>query len=576
MQDQSRIDGKYGKAPLQRALEATLAAALVLALLPGLAFAQGDAEDPGAEPALPEALEQDAAPAAPGGEEQEALDADGTPGFEAFEPTEAPALAPAAVAYPVEIDAVSFPDPVFRAWVLNPWNCDTDGDGWLSQAEADAVNSINLSSTGVTSMQGIECFPDLSELILNRNNLTSLDLSQNTALTVLLCENNNLASLGLSQNNALSLLECRNNNLASLDLSHKTALTELLCSDNNLASLDLSQNVSLDYLACSDNNLASLDLTQNTGLRYFNCSNNNLASLDLSLNTVLTGLICSNNNLASLDLSQNTALTGLWCSNNNLASLDLSQNTALTNLNCSNNNLDSLDLSQNTDLETLYCSNNNLASLDLTQNTGLVTLYCSNNNLASLDLTQNTGLRYFNCSDNNLASLGLPQSMISSANCSYNRLLDVNGSVGPNFTASSQTVTIPVAPDPENPGTYLSTQAYSLAAGHTLLLRDPAASYDPATGRFRTTLLEAPVAFENNGISQSGSPLSGTITFVASGANTASGVTTPPASESLFPKVGDALAWAGAAVSGLAACAGIAAALTARHRTRRRSAAHRR
>ena len=89
--------------------------------------------------------------------------------------------------------------------------------------------------------------------------LTSLDLSQNTALAIVFCENNQLSSLDLGNNTALSYLRCSGNQLSSLDVSNNTGLTELQCSYNQLICLDISQNNSLNSLICSHNILEQLN-----------------------------------------------------------------------------------------------------------------------------------------------------------------------------------------------------------------------------------------------------------------------------------------------------------------------------
>ena len=78
-----------------------------------------------------------------------------------------------------------FPDEHFRAYVYE--NFDTDGNGVLSGAEMLAVTSINVSGTAeepgeITSLKGIEYFTSLRSLGCQYNQLTSLDLSRNTAL----------------------------------------------------------------------------------------------------------------------------------------------------------------------------------------------------------------------------------------------------------------------------------------------------------------------------------------------------------------------------------------------------------
>ncbi len=141
-------------------------------------------------------------------------------------------------------------------------------------------------------------------------------------------------------------LDCGGNNLTSLDVSKNTALTELNCSGNNLTSLDVSKNTALTWLDCGGNNLTSLDVSKNTALTELNCYDNNLTSLDVSKNTALTDLFCRENNLTSLNVSGCTALTELDCYDNNLTSLNVSGCTALTDLSCGRNNLTSAALNQ--------------------------------------------------------------------------------------------------------------------------------------------------------------------------------------------------------------------------------------
>ena len=135
-------------------------------------------------------------------------------------------------------------------------------------------------------------------------------------------------------------------------------VTELNCSWNQLTSLDVSKNTALTGLYCYNNQLTSLDVSKNTALKVLDCSYNQLTSLDLSQNTALTGLYGGQNQLTSLDVLKDTALTELDCPDNQLTSLDLSQNTALDFLDCSINQLTSLNISGCARLEDLYCFSN--------------------------------------------------------------------------------------------------------------------------------------------------------------------------------------------------------------------------
>ena len=113
------------------------------------------------------------------------------------------------------------------------------------------------------------------------------------------------------------------NQLTNLDVSQNTALTYLYCFNNQLTTLDVSQNTALTFLRCEYNQLTSLDVSTNTALTYFYCDNNQLTVLDVSVNTSLGRLSCSNNQLTSLDASQLNILTEIACYNNQLTSLDV-------------------------------------------------------------------------------------------------------------------------------------------------------------------------------------------------------------------------------------------------------------
>ncbi len=262
----------------------------------------------------------------------------------------------------VAIDNINFPDANFRTVVKK---FDTNQDSSLSDTEIAAVKKINCSNKGITNLKGIEYFTSLNILLCTSNQLTALDVSENTALTELDCRYNKLTALDVSKNTALTILECNANRLTALDVSKNTALTELDCSFNELTALDVSKNTALTALDCSINKLTALDVSKNTALTKLYCNENRLTALDVSKNTALLYLICVVNQLTSLDVSKNTALTDLNCSNNELTALDVSKNTALTVLRSNHNQLTTLDVSKNTALLYLSCTSNQLTSLDL-------------------------------------------------------------------------------------------------------------------------------------------------------------------------------------------------------------------
>ena len=193
----------------------------------------------------------------------------------------------------IELSSSNFPDETFRNYLKM---FDKNGDRKLAPAERNAVKKIDVESKNISNLYGIQFFPNLKNL------------------------------------------NCADNNLTSLDVSENTALEELWCYDNQLTKLDVSKNTELEYLAVLYNQLTSLDMSQNKKLTFLSCYNNQLTSLDVSKNPALEELYCAQNNLTSLDVSKNTKLTFLSCYDNQLTSLDVSK-TAVTELKASDNKI---------------------------------------------------------------------------------------------------------------------------------------------------------------------------------------------------------------------------------------------
>ena len=213
---------------------------------------------------------------------------------------------------------------------------------------------------------------------------------------------NNITSIDLSKNTQITLLELNGNNITSIDLSKNTALITLYSGGNNITSIDLSKNTQIALLDFGGNKITSIDLSKNTKLTDLYLRSNNITSIDLSKNTQLTYLNLENNNITNIDLSKNTLLRTSYLTRNRITNIDLSKNTQLTYLNLGGNNITSIDLSKNTKLTDLYLWNSKITSIDLSKNTLLKTLYLSNNNITSIDLSKNTQLTSLELYDNPL------------------------------------------------------------------------------------------------------------------------------------------------------------------------------
>ena len=170
-------------------------------------------------------------------------------------------------------------------------------------------------------------------------------------------------------------------------------ITRLDCMDNQLTALDVGEQTALFWLDCGGNEIRTLDLSKNSELIRLRIDGNSLTGLDLSLNSKLEYLSCEGGfsaEVTTLDVNQNTKLEFMDVSENRLTTLNVNSNTKLTFLNCNSNALTgALNVSNNTEsLEELRCANNQLTELNISnKNSNLKKLRCDNNQINGVNMT---------------------------------------------------------------------------------------------------------------------------------------------------------------------------------------------
>ena len=269
------------------------------------------------------------------------------------------------------INAKNFPDANFRKYIEGNI---AGGRDVLTVEERSKVKIIDVKKKDISNLEGIEAFPNLTELDCGNNNIEKLDLRQNPMLRKLICNENQLTQLDLSKNPDIDYLYCSDNQLEQLDVSH----------------------LELKYLYCSNNNLEQLDVKNSKWLVELDCSKNELTGLDVDVahKPNLIRVECQNNQLTSLILGQNKGLKKLNCAHNQLTQLNLDNMNSLKELNCSNNQLTQLNLNNMISLKELKCQNNQLTALDVSSSPNLTTLVLKNNHLTSLNLDNNPHLDF--------------------------------------------------------------------------------------------------------------------------------------------------------------------------------------
>ena len=133
-------------------------------------------------------------------------------------------------------------------------------DGKVMTANIMYVTTLDVSSSSITDLTGIQDFVSLANLNCNSNQLTTLDVSKNSALTSLNCYTNKLTTLDISKNTALTSLSSGANPFTTLDVSKNTVLKVLYHNEGKLTTLNLSKNSALTNLQCTGNNLNYLNL----------------------------------------------------------------------------------------------------------------------------------------------------------------------------------------------------------------------------------------------------------------------------------------------------------------------------
>ena len=357
----------------------------------------------------------------------------------------------ASAASAIPINEETFPDPVFREYVLK-----IVGSSVLTEEKAQQIEVLDVSDDNIkevlgkrdpiTSLMGIRYLRYVKDLNCSGQELKkTLNLEQNSRVEKLNCSGNQLTGLWFHKGSSLKYLTCSVNEFTALDLSKNPELIELSCGNNKLTSLDLSANTKLQKIVAGSNKLTaldtrnlpeltylnlwgnhdlrSIDVSKNTKLEFLSASHGKLTSLNVKNNRMLVELYVYNNQLTALDVRSNYMLKRLGCYENQITALDLSSNVALEylgdndnpitelnlhplsnlqDLSCSKMQLKKLDVDRCPKLRRLYCNDNQIETLDLRSNKKLETLYCQNNRLSWLNLSSNTALdpRYVDCSGN--------------------------------------------------------------------------------------------------------------------------------------------------------------------------------
>jgi Leucine-rich repeat (LRR) protein len=139
------------------------------------------------------------------------------------------------------------PDPNFEQALIDLGYDTAPINGSVPTANISSVADLVVINKTISDLTGLEDFTDLTILSCDNNQLTSIDLSNNTALEYLFCANNQLTSLNVSNNSALFYLGCVNNQLTSLDVRNGNNTNFAFFYSNNNSNLTCIYVDDADY-----------------------------------------------------------------------------------------------------------------------------------------------------------------------------------------------------------------------------------------------------------------------------------------------------------------------------------------
>ena len=94
------------------------------------------------------------------------------------------------------------PDLVFETYLeSNGMGNGIMNDGFVFTSNIVGITNLNVSNQGISDLTGIEDFTNLAVLNCNYNNISSLDLSNNSSLTSLKIKFNQLYYLNVNNSN---------------------------------------------------------------------------------------------------------------------------------------------------------------------------------------------------------------------------------------------------------------------------------------------------------------------------------------------------------------------------------------
>jgi hypothetical protein len=176
------------------------------------------------------------------------------------------------------------PDPVFRAYLEDILQIEPGGH--ISKVKASEMQKLSLEGMSRKLVLTEDIY--VQGISNGKIYITEKKQSGNQTKQVVAVKAKISDLTGLKYFSNLKELDCNKNEIITLDISNNPNLVRLNCRKNNLSTLDVSNNLCLEFLDLSYNKLTEMpDLRNHVKLEALSVEFNNLSDDDLPRISVL-------------------------------------------------------------------------------------------------------------------------------------------------------------------------------------------------------------------------------------------------------------------------------------------------
>lgn len=160
----------------------------------------------------------------------------------------------------------------------------------------ESLATLELSSNKLSEIDLTGCAASLEELQLNRNQFTKIHLKDLSNIMMVNLRENKITEFSMEGCEWLAALVLSDNLLTSIDVSNaKEGLSELYVDGNQLTKLDLSGFTELTWIGASKNQISEVNFEGCTSLQHLDLSSNAISALTLPFTTLSEVHLYDNN-----------------------------------------------------------------------------------------------------------------------------------------------------------------------------------------------------------------------------------------------------------------------------------------